>query len=110
MRVGVPRELKPQETRVGLSPDTVRQVVAAGHEVFVEAGAGDFSGMTDAAYVEAGARVVRARAQAWAADLIVKVKEPIAAEWPLLRRGQVLFTYLHLAASVDVARAVIDSG
>lgn len=110
MRVGVPRELKPQETRVGLSPDTVARVVARGHEVAVESSAGVLSGMDDAAYRTAGAQIVATAAEVWASDLVVKVKEPVAAEWPRLRRGQVLFTYLHLAASPDVARAVLDSG
>lgn len=110
MRVGIPVELKPQETRVALTPEAVGTVHAAGHEVLVETGAGAIAGFTDEAYLAAGATVVGTANDVWTADLIVKVKEPIAAEWPLMRPGQVLFTYLHLAASADVARAVLDSG
>jgi alanine dehydrogenase len=110
MRVGVPRELKNHETRVALTPDTVAALIAAGHRVVVEASAGAGAGLTDAAYAGAGADITPSADRAWDADLVVKVKEPIAAEWHRMRRGQVLFTYLHLAADRDVARAVLDSG
>lgn len=95
---------------MALTPEAVGALVHAGHEVVVETDAGAQAGFTDAAYRDAGAVIGQDAAQAWDADLVVKVKEPIAAEWPHLRTGQVLFTYLHLAASRDVARAVLDSG
>jgi len=110
MRVGVPRELKPYETRVSLTPQTVAALVGAGHTVRVESGAGAAAGLTDDAYADAGADVLDAADDVWDADLVVKVKEPIAAEWHRMRRGQVLFTYLHLAAARDVTEAVLASG
>ncbi|HUQ00361.1 MAG TPA: alanine dehydrogenase [Aeromicrobium sp.] len=110
MRVGVPRELKNHETRVGLTPETVAELIAAGHDVVVEASAGTGAGLADEDYVAAGAAVTPSADRAWDADLVVKVKEPIRDEWHRMRRGQVLFTYLHLAADPDVARAVLDSG
>lgn len=110
MRVGVPKELKNHETRVSLTPTTAAALVAAGHEVVVEHAAGVSAGFTDGAYLDVGARVVADADTAWDADLVVKVKEPVAAEWHRMRRGQVLFTYLHLAAARDVAHAVLDSG
>lgn len=110
MRVGVPRELKPQETRVSLTPDAVRALVGAGHDVVVEATAGQGAGFADDDYRAAGATVVTDPADVWQADLVAKVKEPVAEEWPRMRAGQVLFTYLHLAASAEVAKAVLDSG
>lgn len=110
MRVGVPRELKNHETRVGLTPQTTAELIAAGHDVCVQSGAGLHAGMTDDAYAAAGADVVGTADEAWRADLVVKVKEPVAAEWHRMRRGQVLFTYLHLAAARDVAAAVLDRG
>lgn len=109
MRVGVPRELKAYETRVSLTPETVAALVDAGHQIRVETGAGVAAGMTDEAYAEAGADIVSSADDAWDADLVVKVKEPIAAEWHRMRRGQVLFTYLHLAAARDVTEAVLES-
>jgi alanine dehydrogenase len=110
MRVGVPKELKNHETRVALTPDTAAALIAAGHDVVVEASAGTGAGFPDDTYANAGAVIVPSADDAWDSDLVVKVKEPIAAEWHRMRRGQVLFTYLHLAADRDVARAVLDSG
>jgi alanine dehydrogenase len=110
MRVGVPRELKSRETRVSLSPETVAALRAAGHEVRVETGAGASAGFGDEAYLVAGAIIAADADAAWDADLVVKVKEPVAAEWHRMRRGQTLFTYLHLAAARDVADAVLSSG
>lgn len=99
MRVGVPRETKDQEYRVGLVPDGARLLSGAGHEVIVERGAGDGSGFVDADYEAAGARVVDAE-EAWSSpELVVKVKEPSADEMKRLRSGQTLFAYLHLAAA-----------
>jgi alanine dehydrogenase len=110
MRVGVPKELKNHETRVSLTPTTAAALVSAGHDVVVEHTAGASAGFPDAAYTEVGARVCADADAAWDADLVVKVKEPVAAEWHRMRRGQVLFTYLHLAAARDVADAVLSSG
>ncbi|HEX3622330.1 MAG TPA: alanine dehydrogenase [Acidimicrobiales bacterium] len=109
MIVGVPMETKEGEHRVALTPDGVRELVAHGHEVLVEAGAGEGSSFPDADYAAAGARTV-AVDDVWAAGLVVKVKEPQAAELGYLRPDVVLFTYLHLAAEPDVARALLDRG
>jgi len=103
MRIGVPRESKDMEFRVGMVPDGVRQLAAEGHEVWVESGAGLGSGFDDARYEAAGARIVDVQ-DAWtSADLIVKVKEPQPDEIGRLREGQILFTYLHLAAAPELA-------
>ena len=111
MCVGVPREIKVQEHRVGLTPMAVREYVHAGHEVLVEAGAGAGIGADDAAYGASGARVVASAAEIYAAaNLIVKVKEPQPAEWKMLRAGQIIFTYLHLAPDPQQAQGLIDSG
>ena len=109
MRVGVPRETKNMEYRVGLVPDGVRQLVAMGHEVLVERDAGVGSGFPDASFESAGAQVVDV-SEAWSApDLIVKVKEPRLDEIARLRAGQVLFTYLHLAAAPEIAAALCEA-
>ena len=111
MRVGVPSEIKVQEHRVGLTPMAVREYVRAGHEVLVQSGAGHGIGAGDDAYAAAGARIVATGAEVFAAsELIVKVKEPQPQEWPMLRAGQFLFTYLHLAPDPRQAQALIDSG
>lgn len=111
MRVGVPREIKSHEYRVGLVPASVRELTAHGHEVWVEAGAGAGIGAADADYEAAGARIAgSAEAVFEAAELIVKVKEPQAAERARLRPGQVLFTYLHLAPDPAQARELVASG
>jgi alanine dehydrogenase len=111
MRIGVPREIKVHEYRVGLVPAGVRELTAAGHEVFVESAAGRGIGVDDAHYEACGAKVLRTAAQIFeSADLIVKVKEPQPEECAMLRRGQVLFTYLHLAADREQAQALMRSG
>lgn len=110
MRVGVPRELKSHETRVSITPVTAAALLGAGHSVCVESGAGTRAGFTDEAFVEVGAEISANPDVVWDSDLVVKVKEPIAAEWHRMRRGQVLFTYLHLAAAADVTDAVLTSG
>jgi alanine dehydrogenase len=111
MRVGVPREIKTHEYRVGLTPGAVREYVGAGHRVLVEADAGAGIGAGDEAYRKAGAVVVDTAAEVFAsADMIVKVKEPQPVEWPQLREGQILFTYLHLAPDPDQAKGLIASG
>jgi alanine dehydrogenase len=106
MRVGVPREIKTHEYRVGLTPTSVRELAAHGHEVIVEAGAGAGIGVEDAAYEKAGGRI----GDPWQAELVVKVKEPQAAERKRLKRGQVLFAYLHLAPDVEQTRDLVETG
>lgn len=111
MRIGVPQEIKPGEHRVGLSPESVRALSARGHRVIVESGAGAGIGAGDADYRAAGAAVVAGAAEAYGdAELVVKVKEPLASERALLRRGQALFTYLHLAPDPAQARELLASG
>lgn len=111
MRIGVPKEIKNHEYRVGLVPAGVRELVAAGHEVLVQSTAGEGIGIDDAAYRAAGARIVSDASEVFAgAGLIVKVKEPQLAECRLLRSGQVLFAYLHLAADAEQAKALMASG
>jgi alanine dehydrogenase len=111
MKIGVPKEIKIHEYRVGLVPAGVRELVDAGHEVLVQSGAGSGIGFDDAHYQSAGAQVAKNAQDIFAAaDLIVKVKEPQLAECKLLRSGQTLFTYLHLAADREQAQALIASG
>jgi alanine dehydrogenase len=111
MRIGVPKEIKVHEYRVGLTPSSVREVTAHGHAVTVERGAGAGIGMTDEQYAAAGATLAASAAEVFAAaDMIVKVKEPQPQERRLLRPGQVLFTYLHLAPDPDQTRDLVDSG
>ena len=111
MRVGVPKEIKDREDRVGLIPSSVSELVGHGHEVLVQQGAGLGSGVADADYVRAGARIVPDADAIWAdADMVVKVKEPLAAERAKLRRGQLLFTYLHLAPDPEQTRDLMKSG
>lgn len=111
MKIGVPREIKPQEARVGLTPDAVREYVAHGHEVLVETGAGTGIGADDAAYRAAGAQIAPDAASVFsAAGMIVKVKEPQPAEWAMLREGQILFTYLHLAPDPAQTKGLLASG
>jgi alanine dehydrogenase len=111
MVVGVPKEIKDHETRVGLTPAGVYALKEAGHEVLVEAGAGAGSSMLDAEYVEAGAVVLESAADVWAqADIIVKVKEPQPSEVRFFRPGLILFTYLHLAPLPELTRQLQDAG
>lgn len=108
MRVGVPKEIKTHEYRVGMTPAGVRQLVAAGHQVLVEKGAGLGSDLADQLYQKAGAELVGRAAEVFArAELIVKVKEPLAAEFELLQPGHLLFTYLHLAAAPELTRVLL---
>jgi alanine dehydrogenase len=111
MIIGVPKEIKEQEQRVALLPSLTNQLTRHGHSVLVERDAGLGSGYPDQAYVKAGAEIVEQAKDVFArADMIVKVKEPLKAEFPLLRRGQILFTYLHLAASKSLTEALLKSG
>ena len=111
MRIGVPKEIKNHEYRVGLVPAGVRELVASGHQVLVQATAGAGIGVDDAAYVAAGAKIVATAKEVFdGAEMVVKVKEPQLAECKMLRPGQVLFTYLHLAADAAQANALVASG
>lgn len=111
MNVGVPREIMEAEYRVAITPVGVRELRSDGHTVLIERGAGEGSSIPDAAYARAGATLVPSADGVWgAADLVLKVKEPLPAERPLLRKGQILFTYLHLAAHRDVTEAMVASG
>src|SRR3954466_5250199 len=111
MIIGVPKEIKEQEQRVALLPSAATQLTKHGHSVLVETNAGTGSGYPDEDYVKAGAEIVGQAKEVFArADMIVKVKEPLKAEFPLLRRGQILFTYLHLAASKSLTEALLKSG
>ena len=111
MRVGVPKEIKNHEYRVGLVPSSVLELVHHGHEVLVQKGAGLGAGLTDEDYIAAGAKIIETADEIFAsADMIVKVKEPQADERKKLRPGQILFTYLHLAPDAPQTRDLIDSG
>ena len=108
--LGVPREIKSSEGRVALTPDGVREFERLGIDVFVETGAGAGASIPDADYVAAGADIVPTAADAWSQDMVVKVKEPQTSEFGHLRAGLTLFTYLHLAAYPEVARALVSAG
>src|SRR5947209_13604810 len=109
--VGVPNEIKTHESRVALIPVGVEELTRAGHRVLIQAGAGQGSGITDDQYRQHGAEIVARAEDVWrGADLIVKVKEPLPIEWPLMRAGQVVFTYFHFAADEGLTRAVMASG
>ncbi len=109
MRIGVPTEIKSNEFRVGLVPGSVRELTARGHEVIVQSGAGAGIFADDETYARAGARIVADAGAVFAeADMIVKVKEPLASEYSRLKPHQILFTYLHLAADPDQARGLHD--
>jgi alanine dehydrogenase len=111
MRVGCPKEIKNHEYRVGLTPGSVREYVAHGHEVLVETGAGGGIGADDNAYRAAGAAIAATAADVFAkSDMIVKVKEPQPSEWAQLREGQILYTYLHLAPDPEQTKGLIGSG
>jgi alanine dehydrogenase len=111
MIIGVPRETKTNENRVALVPAGCEAFVAAGHTVLLEKGAGVGSGFADQAYAAVGGRVVASAAEVWsAAEMIMKVKEPIAAEWPRMRKGQLIYTYFHFAADRELTHAVLGSG
>ncbi|GAB4453775.1 MAG: alanine dehydrogenase [Armatimonadaceae bacterium] len=111
MIIGVPREVKEDENRVGLTPSGVEALTSAGHQLLVETQAAAEIGFTDADYRDAGAQIVSSPEEVYArSEMIVKVKEPLASEYPLLRPGQILFTYFHFAASETLTRACIESG
>ncbi|MBA8758792.1 alanine dehydrogenase [Staphylococcus schleiferi subsp. coagulans] len=108
MRIGIPREIKNNENRVGLSPSGVHALVEAGHEVLVETHAGEGSYFEDNDYVEAGAEISDSQSQVWDVDMIIKVKEPLSEEYAYFKEGLILFTYLHLANEPELTQALID--
>ncbi|HEY3594571.1 MAG TPA: alanine dehydrogenase [Polyangiaceae bacterium] len=108
MIIGVPKEIKTREYRVGMTPAGVRQLVRRGHAVRVEAGAGEGSGIRDEQYVSVGATIVATPAEAWASEMVVKVKEPQASEYSFFREGLVLYTYLHLAAESALTKKLAE--
>ena len=111
MNIGVPKEVKNNEFRVAITPSGVREFIKHGHSVFIEKGAGLGSAITDADYTSVGATILDSADEVWAkAELILKVKEPISVEYSRLRKDQVLFTYLHLAASRECTDALVKSG
>ena len=111
MLIGVPKEIKTQEYRVGLVPSSVKELVRAGHQILVETGAGSQIGFSDDLYIEAGAKIAGNAKEVFdKAEMIVKVKEPQPQEIKMLRDGQVLFTYLHLAADPEQAKGLMASG
>ncbi|HEY9753079.1 MAG TPA: alanine dehydrogenase, partial [Coleofasciculaceae cyanobacterium] len=110
MEIGIPKETKDQEFRVGLSPTSVRVLTDQGHTVFVETNAGLGSGFSDQDYLQVGAQIVATAKAAWNRDLVVKVKEPLATEYEFLQKGQIVFTYLHLAADRRLTEQLIQTG
>jgi len=109
MIIGCPKEVKTREYRVGLVPGGVTALTGRGHQVLMEKGAGLGSGIADAAYEVAGATLVEKSTEVWArAEMIVKVKEPIAAEYALMREGQTVYTYFHLAADKPLSKALLE--
>jgi len=111
MKIGIPKEIKTNENRVSLVPAGAEALVAAGHTVFVEQGAGEGSGFSDDQYTAVGAKLLPTADAVWKeAEMIIKVKEPIAVEWPRMRKGQTLFTYFHFAADEKLTKAHLESG
>jgi alanine dehydrogenase len=111
MKIGVPKEIKTNENRVALVPAGAEALVAAGHSVMMEKGAGDGSGFPDASYTAVGAKIGADAETVWReADMIMKVKEPIKVEWPRMKKGQVIFTYFHFAADKELTLAHVNSG
>ncbi len=110
MLVGLPKEIKDNEYRVGLTPGAVKMLIASGHQVLVEAGAGEGSFIPDQEFRSVGAQIVTHAQDAWAAELVVKVKEPLSTEYPYLRKDMLLFTYLHLASNEPLTKALLAGG
>ena len=109
MKIGLPKEIKDNEYRVGLTPAGVQALTHAGHTVFVQKTAGEGSGFKDEQYVKAGGNMLDNADEIWATgDMIVKVKEPVAPEYPRMRENQVLFTYLHLAPEFELTKQMLD--
>ncbi len=111
MRIGIPKEIKTNENRISLVPAGAEALVSAGHTVYVEKGGGEGSSFPDEQYVAVGAKILATADEVWKeAEMIIKVKEPIAVEWPRMRKGQTIFTYFHFAADEKLTQAHIDSG
>ena len=111
MKIGIPKEIKNNENRVGMTPDGVAELVKHGHEVFVQHTAGEGSGFADAAYEKVGAKILPTIEAVYdVAEMIIKVKEPIKPEYPLLKQGQLVFTYFHLACDLELTQAMVKSG
>ncbi len=111
MKIGIPKEIKNNENRVGMTPDAVAELVKHGHEVFVQHTAGEGSGFADAAYEKVGAKILPTIEAVYdVAEMIIKVKEPIKPEYPLLKHGQLVFTYFHLACDLELTEAMVKSG
>ena len=108
MRIGIPKEIMDHEFRVAIVPSGVDELVQAGHEILVQAGAGEGSRIHDEDYISAGGRIVNSAEQAWAADMVVKIKEPLPSEYDFLRPGLMLFTFLHLAAKPGLLDVLLD--
>jgi len=108
MKIGIPKEIKNNENRVAMTPAGVVTLTNAGHEVYIETGAGLGSSFTDADYVTAGAHIVDTAKEAWAQEMIMKVKEPVASEYDYFYEGQILFTYLHLAPELELTQALLN--
>ena len=110
MRIGVPKEIKPQENRIGLTPESVRTLVSEGHEVLVENNGGFEAGFENDQYIKSGAKIVNKASDIFNdAEIIVKVKEPQKVEVDMIRENQILFTYLHLAAAKELTQGLINS-
>lgn len=109
MKIGVPKEIKNNENRVAMTPAGVVTLISAGHEVFIETGAGLGSSFTDEDYVAAGATIVSSAQEAWAQEMVMKVKEPIPSEYSYFHEGLILFTYLHLAPELELTQALLDN-
>ena len=110
MIIGVPKEIKNNENRVGVVPAGVQLLVQNGHQVWVQSGCGVGSGFEDRQYEKAGATVLEDAAKVWAAEMVIKVKEPLGSEYPYLREDLILFTYLHLAAAPELTKAMLQAG
>ena len=108
MIIGVPKEIKTREYRVGMTPAGAKSLTSRGHKVLVEKSAGDGSGIKDAEYAAAGATIVATAAEAWGAEMVVKVKEPLAAEYGFFREGLILYTYLHLAPEPELTKKLVE--
>jgi len=109
MKIGIPKEIKNNENRVAITPAGVMTLVKAGHEVYVEKGAGSGSGFIDEEYSKAGAKIAETAEDAWSMEMVMKVKEPLPEEYRYFRNGLILFTYLHLAAEPELTKALIDN-
>ena len=110
MKIGIPKEIKDQEFRVGLTPASVKVCTEAGNKVFIETEAGWGAGFSDSDYLNAGGHILSDTRDVWKCDMIVKVKEPLSSEYEFLKSEQLLFTYLHLAADRKLTKKLIESG